>query len=250
MRLPVALILCLLCAGCAGAPIKPPHDFFYAEIEAGAFTLASWQKITNVSQPYVIYIEGDGQAFNRLGQPTQNPTPKGNFARALAFDDPSANVVYLARPCQYIQSAACEQLYWTTGRFAQTVISSMYAAIKQIAGHRPIVLVGYSGGAQIAGLLAVTTDLNVAKLITIAGNLDHTAWTQHHNLPPLSNSLNLVDYQKAYLKIPQIHFAGSRDLIMPPKLILRFVNGRWPVHVIKNATHDNGFDAVKTLIWQ
>ncbi|MBR2299926.1 MAG: hypothetical protein IJ870_05075 [Alphaproteobacteria bacterium] len=66
------------------------------------FKIASWQKITDKNAPYKIYIEGDGFAFNAHGSPTTNPTPKNTFLRQIAFNDPSKNVVYLARPCQYV----------------------------------------------------------------------------------------------------------------------------------------------------
>ncbi|MDD7312777.1 MAG: alpha/beta hydrolase, partial [bacterium] len=64
--------------------------------------MASWQKITHPTAPYKIYIEGDGHAFNAHGQPTGNPTPKGTLVRELAFGDNHENVIYLARPCQYV----------------------------------------------------------------------------------------------------------------------------------------------------
>ena len=146
------LVLSLLLVGCQSITI--PSDYVYKEIQTRNFDIASWQKISNPSDVYKIYIEGDGYAFNAYGQPTQDPTPKGTLMRELAFGDKSPNVIYLARPCQYVKSPICTQRHWTTARFAPEVINSEYEAIKQIVGDSPIILIGFSGGAQIAGLVA------------------------------------------------------------------------------------------------
>lgn len=66
------LITLLFLAGCS--TIKAPADFVYKEIETRDFTLATWQKITNPTAPYKIYIEGDGYAFNSYGRATQHLT--------------------------------------------------------------------------------------------------------------------------------------------------------------------------------
>lgn len=85
--------------------------------------------------------------------------------RELAFEDDSPNVVYLARPCQYIKSPICSKRHWTTARFAPEVINAEYAAVKQIADGNPVILIGFSGGAQVAGLIAsAKPGLNVKKL--------------------------------------------------------------------------------------
>lgn len=96
------LVTLLFLTGCT--TIKIPADFVYKEVETRDFTLASWQKVTNPAAPYKIYIEGDGYAFNARGKVTQDPTPRGTLVRELAFGDDSPNVIYLARPCQYIKS--------------------------------------------------------------------------------------------------------------------------------------------------
>ena len=129
----ITILFLVWVAGCAHT-LSVPAEFVYAEIKTSAFTLASWQKITDKNAPYKIYIEGDGHAFNSHGRPTNNPIPKGTLVRELAFGDNSPNVVYLARPCQYVKSDICAQRHWTTARFAPEVINSEYEAVKQIAG--------------------------------------------------------------------------------------------------------------------
>ena len=227
-----ALIILFFVAGCTA--IKAPTDFVYKEIPTRDFTLASWQKITEPSGTYKIYIEGDGYAFNAHGRATQDPTPKGILMRELAFGDDSPNVVYLARPCQYIKSPICSKLHWTTARFAPEVINAEYAAVKQIVGDNPVILIGFSGGAQVAGLIAsAKPGLNVKKVITIAGNLDHLAWKSYH---------------KQFARIPQIHYVGSNDEVVPPLLVRDFVGKDTRVFEVRGATHNSGWEEINSQI--
>lgn len=235
-------------AGCA--TIAVPENFSYQPIKTNGFEIASWQKITNPAAPYRIYIEGDGNAFNARGRPTADPTPRGKLLRMLAFADTNPNVIYLARPCQYINSGSCRQRHWTTARFAPEVVNAEYDAVKQIAGSSPVILIGYSGGAQVAGLLATAKQgPNVKKVITIAGNLDHLAWTQYHHLPPLNESMNLADYQTAFAKIPQTHYAGGKDDVIPPIFTQQFINAPEKIIIVPNATHSEGWESVYPQIY-
>lgn len=120
--------------------IKVPAEFVYKEVETRNFTLASRQKVTNPAAPYKIYIEGDGYAFNAHVRATQNPTPRGTLVREPAFGDDSPNVIYLARPCQYVKSPICSKRHWTTARFAPEVINAEYEAIKNIVGNNDKVM--------------------------------------------------------------------------------------------------------------
>lgn len=90
----------LLC-GCTSLTVPPEYQ--YKEIETSYFRLASWQKITNPKAPYKIYIEGDGAAFRADGSVSFDPTPRSTMLREIAFGDKHPNVVYLARPCQFVK---------------------------------------------------------------------------------------------------------------------------------------------------
>ena len=244
----VFVFLNFILGGCVA--IAVPDNFVYEEIQTRDFKIASWQKVTNLQGIYKIYIEGDGYAFNANGQPTRNPTPRGTLVRELAFGDDNENVIYLARPCQYVKSPNCSKRHWTSARFAPEVIIAMHNAIKQIAGENPVVLVGFSGGAQVAGLVSsVKTGLNVKKVITVAGNLDHLAWTEYHNLPPLNESMNLESYRKQFARFPQLHYVGSKDEIIPPSLVREFVQNDDLVEVVPDATHNQGWDGIYPKIW-
>ena len=235
-------LIMLLLSGCRS--FEMPKTFQYKQIEAEGFNISAWIKTKNSSLPYHVYIEGDGNAFNTHGQPTSDPTPKSSFMRHLAAKDSYENVIYLARPCQFTKGTECSKKYWTTARFAPNVIEAEYLAIKSLSGNAAVNLIGYSGGAQIAGLIAATKNLNVKKVITIAGNLDHKAWTAYHNLPELTESLNLADYKEKFNQIPQIHYIGKQDKIIPPLLSEEFVSDKSTLRIIPEATHNKGWNKI------
>lgn len=238
----------LLLAGCAS--FSAPESFRYQEIDTEFFRLASWQKLTDAFQPVRIYIEGDGYAFNAHGRPSSNPAPRETDFRALAFGDPHANVVYLARPCQYVEDSRCNRSYWSTARFSSEVIASVSKALEALAGSRPITLIGYSGGAQVAGLAAVTDKkLDVQKIVTIAGNLDHQAWCRHHKLPLLNQSLDLTRYWSDFEKIEQTHFLCDDDEVIPAAITLRKLGPQAHVVHLPEATHSRGWLKFSELIY-
>ena len=237
------LIISLFFAACTTLQI--PDDFVYQEVETPDFDIVVWQKVSNPLLPYKVYIEGDGYSFNSAGQPTSNPTPRGTLVRNMAFGDNSANVVYMARACQFVLHKKCAQKYWTTARFAPEIIAAEANALEQIVQNRPVILVGFSGGAQVAGLIAVThPEIKVQKIITIAGNLNHPEWTQHHQVPPLSDSMDLNDYADKFAAFPQIHYVGEKDEIMPPFLNRDFVADKQTVREVKGATHTSGWEKI------
>lgn len=209
-------------------------------INAGNFEIATLQKTTNQSDPIHIYLEGDGHAFDGRGVPTRDPTPRGTFLRELATSDASANVVYMARPCQYIMSPACDVSDWTDGRFSPQIIESAATAIKQIAGTRPIILVGYSGGALLSGLVIEKyPELNVKKWITIAGVLNHSDWTDFFGDSPLTHSINL----NVLPRVHQLHYAAENDKTVPNSLTIQWTGGADTI-IIPNATHDDFEDLI------
>lgn len=232
---------------------NPLENFRFQTVVAPPYVNASWWRIQEPGQPLKIYIEGDGSAFDDEGVPTDNPTPKSLFLRTIAAKDPSPNVAYLGRPCQYMKTTACTQTDWTTGRFSEKIISSMERSILELmrrAKTQQVILIGYSGGAQIAGLVAVRNPDHVIKVITIAGVLDHEAWSSYHQDPPLDQSLNLWDFRDQFLKIDQIHFAGEKDVVVPPALIEAFVEASHPVIIVPKATHNTGYQSVYNKIYE
>ena len=210
-------------------------------VQTPTYAVATWQKINNPKNNNIhIYLEGDGHAYNALGLPTNDPTPHSVLMKRLAVQDTFDNVVYMARPCQFIMDKHCTQQDWTTGRFAQRIIDAQTNAINQIAKDKQITLVGYSGGAMVSGLIIKQNPwMRFEKWITVAGVLDHQKWTNYFGDPPLTESLNM----NTLPNVPQTHFIGARDKTVPYDLARQWA----PIDtliVIDNATHDN-FDNLK-----
>lgn len=230
-------------SGCQS--IRIPPQYVYEEVETSYFKIAVWKKELNPNEPVKFYIEGDGRAFRASGHVSFDPTPRGTLLREIAFGDHHENVVYVARPCQFIQNKSCQAKYWSNARFAKEVIQSEYEVVKKIAGHRAVTLVGFSGGAQVSGLMAVQyPDLNISKLVTIAGNLDVRAWTDYHHLPNLDLSDDLSRYREQYAVFPQVHYVGMEDDNIIPEITENFVTDLTTLKYIKEASHNRGWEAV------
>ncbi|WP_107024539.1 alpha/beta fold hydrolase [Pseudomonas sp. BBP2017] len=203
------------------------------ELEAGIFRLQAfasqrWDK----DDVLTLYLEGDGFAWRNARQPSLDPTPLNPLALRLALAQPRGNAAYLGRPCQYLgsSSAPCQTRYWTGARFAEEVVHSLDRAaeqLKQRAGAQRLVLIGYSGGGALALLLAARRN-DVVRVITVAGNLDHAAWTGHHRVTPLLGSLNPVALRPQLAGVEQVHLLGEQDRTIPPRLVESFVAGYPP----------------------
>ncbi len=245
------LVFFFFLTGCATR--NPLSDFRFQTVTAPPYVLASWHRIAAPEEPIRIYIEGDGNSFDAFNHPTDNPTPTTPFLREIAAADPNPNVAYLARPCQYMKTSTCTVEDWTNGRFSPQIVNSMeqsvYTLMKK-AKTKEVILIGYSGGAQIAGLVAVKNPTHVKKIITIAGVLDQKAWTAYHNDTPLNKSLNLKDYQDVFNKIPQIHYIGSKDSVVPNSLTYEFVANPTTIVTVSGADHQNGFKNIYKEIYQ
>jgi len=222
-------------AACAQIP-APQQRFNHAQqlaahqgwqsmvIPADQFDLFAWYRPAEKQEDTLtIYIEGDGFAWLSRTRVSPDPTPLDPVALRLALAQPAGQVAYLGRPCQYVMQAgrACDVRYWTDARFAPEVIESMQLgveALKQKAGAPHLVLVGYSGGAAVAALLAARRH-DVVQLVSVAGNLDHAAWTTLHHVTPLAGSLNPIEDVTRLHTLPQTHFVGAQDVIVPPALV-------------------------------
>lgn len=102
----------------------------------------------------------------------------------------------------------------------------MSEAIDRIAARAPgqqIELVGYSGGGAVAVLVAARRH-DIASLRTVAGNLDTEMVNRLHNVSAMPQSLNPVDAAHQVAEIPQIHFSGDGDAVVPIDVPRHFVN--------------------------
>ncbi|MCU9948315.1 alpha/beta fold hydrolase [Pseudomonas sp. PDM13] len=166
-----------------------------------------------------LYIEGDGHAWATASQPSLDPSPRDLLVVRLAFADPAPSL-YLARPCQFIRVDACQPALWTDRRYAPEILASLDQAldlIKARFGNQEFELVGYSGGAALALLLASQRD-DIAQVQTLAGNLSPRQWVRLKGLSPLQGSLEPLDAPQRLARVPQRHFSGSLDPVVPPQL--------------------------------
>ena len=222
------------------------------DIPAGAFLLRSYERVSDrKTKTARIYIEGDGLAWLHKNTPSPDPTPPDPVALSLARADTAANVIYLARPCQYNVTQAgqrCDSRNWTSARFSAANVAAMSAAlddIRQRYGFEDLELVGFSGGAAIAVILAAQRS-DVVTLRTVAGNLDSEAFNRFHDVSPMPLSLNPVDFARKTANIPQRHFLAGRDAIVPRSLYenYRSKSGGTPCvakTTVPDADHQNGW---------
>ena len=163
-----------------------------------------------------IYLEGDGRAWATATQPSLDPSPRHLLVAQLALDD-STPALYLARPCQFVSVPACTPQMWTDRRFSAEVIASLDQALDLLKvryRNQDFELVGYSGGAAVALLLAARRH-DIVQLQTLAGNLSPTEWVRIHQLTPLHGSLEPLQYRQRLALIPQRHLFGSEDRVIP-----------------------------------
>ena len=215
------------------------------------FPIFAQTRINQPGQAINIYIEGDGDAWLSRHQVSSDPTPVNPLALKLAGLDPAPNVVWLARPCQYVLAASpnCRAEHWSTQRYSRELVVALNAAISQIktrAGAEQLNLIGYSGGATMALLIAAQRN-DIASVRTIAGNLDPEAFTRHHQVTPLAPESNPLRHAEVLAKIPQIHWFGQNDNTIPPPLANRYANAVGQgnctrLQTVANATHSSGWE--------
>lgn len=219
-------------------------------IKAGDFTLMTYQRFNKRLDTISIYIEGDGRAWETKHRLSGDPTPANPVALRLAAVDPADNIAYIARPGQYPLSgfSVCNSKYWSGFRFAPEVIYSFNRAIdilkeKSIAKH--VELIGYSGGGAIAILVAAGRS-DVVALRTVAGNLNTNAFCAYHHVSQLDGSMNPLDLAWKVTHIPQRHFVGSRDKVVPFAIAKSFVKMEGDkdyerITIVDGLSHNDGW---------
>lgn len=279
------------------AEIAEPQGFKQALVKTKLFNFTTYQRHASFAekkrQPLVIYIEGDGHAWESRHKLSKDPTPHNPLALRLAvlhantnshasdkntkqnqnanahanfnakISQPtnismSANIVYLARPCQYTDPSldkACHPDIWSNLRFSEPIIASMNEAIdklKQQLKPSEIHLVGYSGGAAVAVLIAARRN-DITSLNTVAGDLDHQKMSQYHKTTPLVGSLNPIDFASKVAHIPQHHYVGAKDKIVPifiaedfVKEVAKIRSEKAKLSILPNVGHHQGWEGA----WQ
>ncbi len=226
--------------------------FTGASYRTAPFDIQTYSKGVGAQKELLtVYVEGDGRAWRRKNRLSADPTPRNPIGLKLATRDSSPKVLYLGRPCQYLDKKAlqeCDSKYWSSHRYAPEIVRAMNNVIDQFLAIYPargIILVGYSGGGTLATLMAAKRQ-DVALLVTLAANLDHEAWTTYHEVTPLSGSLNARDVITQIAMIPQIHFLGDQDTVVPPDT-LNYIRREFSKINLDPFRIINGFD--HTCCW-
>ncbi len=252
--------LSLLLSGCisvdpntAAQQIAVQGGLTSEKFDADPLPIVGWHRITPPVKTLHVYIEGDGFAWKNRTTPSDNPTPRNPVGLKLAAADKHTSVLYLARPCQFIGSplpASCSVNIWTQDRFSPAVIDAMNAALNRAVQHYPgvrIDLTGYSGGGNIAALLAARRS-DVRSLRTVAGNLDVAYVNVLHHVTPMPAAKSAIESASALRNLPQIHFSGGDDTTVPPAVARRFqqaVGGNCTrVEAIEGMTHGSDWAAI------
>ncbi|MFN7122734.1 MAG: alpha/beta hydrolase [Hydrogenophaga sp.] len=255
------VLLALALVGCASLPdpaerraaaqqLAQARGWQRLQLGGGAHALTAFGPPPMANTPGVervltVYIEGDGLAWLSTSRPSPDPTPVHPVALHLALAQPEGTAIYLARPCQYQDRAGtCTPKDWTSARFSEAAVSATDQALDHLLRHHQaqgLHLVGYSGGAAIAALVAARR-IDVRSLTTVAGNLDHARWTRLHGLTPLAGSLNPAGVSASLSGLAQWHLVGANDPVIPVVLAqgflaLQHVGGQGSLRVLAGFDH-------------
>lgn len=212
------------------------HQFQSKYIQTSSFKIRSFEKI-NSHNSVNIYIEGDGRG--------RDPSPVISTTFELATIDSNPNVIYLARPCQLSPSdlqSVCTSYDWQQGRYSKKIISSISEVLDQYK-FKKINLIGFSGGGAIAVLVAAQRN-DISSIKTVAGNLDLIEMDRYHKTIPLTGSLDPMSVATKINHIPQLHFSGSEDQIVPLQVTKNYVaksNSDKVKYIIVKAKHNSGW---------
>jgi hypothetical protein len=227
-------------------------------IKTSTFKIQAFYRIKKTGSPLNIYIEGDGRAWLNRNNPSANPTPNNPIALRLASIDKNKNVIYLARPCQYVDLSNeehCDVPYWTQKRFARPVIIAINEAINILstrAKSKDIHLIGYSGGGAIVAMIAAIRK-DIASIRTVAGYMDHVSLNRNTNVSQLTGSLDPMKAAPRLKSVPQIHYSGRKDKRVPGWVLLNFKKAVGNGNCVKlkkvNASHETGWEDIWERVW-
>ncbi len=259
---PLAALGMLSLHGCSAPDLKArqlgatsivPATYDELTLATQSFDLRSYApRDKSPRQELRVFIEGDGFAWERRDRPSPDPTPITQTVLSLVAASNQPNLIYLARPCQFVgaDSRNCQEKFWTNERYSEAVVLSLNQAIDHLmaeykANH--LILIGYSGGGTLAALLAARRS-DVSGFVTLAAPLDTAAFSEFHNVSPMTGSLNPMDQAHLLSRIPQIHFAGDKDEIVPLQLVLTYqhalANDQCSMIITASADHWSGWTGI------
>jgi pimeloyl-ACP methyl ester carboxylesterase len=140
---------------------------------------------------------------------------------------------------------------WARGRYAELIVASMNRVVDHFAvpfTHPHINLIGYSGGGAIAALIAARRH-DIDSLRTIAGNLDPAATSRYHAADMDADFLDPMMIAQRLSLIPQVHYVGAGDRVVPAFLATNFIKAEGPSFCVAltsfpGVTHKTGWEQV------
>lgn len=231
--------------------IARPAFMVERRLDAGDMDFQLWERMHERYTTANIYIEGDGDPTYLNRDITHDTTPNNPVALHLASRDLAENLVYISRPCMFKESPdkkACDPKYWSTRRFSPEVFTAYNAALDEIKKRYDITefnIIGYDGGANIGAVLAATRK-DVASLRTVAGNL-HPDMAYARNAQKLDpDNIRAIDIAPDLAHVPQHHFIGAGDEIVPAAVYHSFRQSMGPSECVnysfvQDADHKRGW---------
>lgn len=209
------------------------HKLFFAPTSAGQ----------TAGKRLHLYIGGDGQPWRTPKRIATDPTSERALMLQTMLQDDS-EAVYIGRPCYFqVQDARCRGSWWTHDRYHPEVIISLVKAVKKLAtNHEELWLIGHSGGGALAVLVGHRLERPV-KVVTVNANLDHRAWTAHHNYSPLTGSLNPIDDTARNSDMRELHWYTTEDRNILPKWVLAYCEQHKAQCLPLSGEHNTGWPA-------
>jgi len=216
--------------GCAGRGVMPleswvgNHDVLWRWDEAARLRVGDLGGERALGT--TLYIEGDGLAYIDAATPSRDPTPRVPVGLTLALANrQGGRVMYMGRPCQWQggqrRTACGDYRVWTERRFVPEILGSQVAvALREAGDTEPVRVVGFSGGAVIAQLVAVAFQEQGREvdLVTYGGNLMPERVNAHHRVPTPEGWVKMSDFADDLRRISSTHYVGQSDKVVPPAL--------------------------------
>ena len=225
------LTACVLLGGALLSGCATPAQRFLDDADRRGFTTHVAQseqhhlvvlrrRPPSAGEPIHIYLDGDGMPMLSKRRIARDPSSRSRLILDLLELDPAPSVL-VGRPCYYQGNSGCDPVLWTDQRYSEEIVAGLaqvIAAESDAAPASPLTLIGYSGGGALAMLLAPRLH-RVERVVTVAANLDVTAWAEHHGYSALAGSLNPANAPPLPAHIRQLHLFGEKDENVPAALM-------------------------------
>lgn len=195
-----------------------------------------------------IYLGGDGQPWRTPKRVAKDPTSKRAIMLKSMLRD-NADSVLIGRPCYFqVADTRCLGNWWTHDRYHLDVVNSLLKVVEELAtNHQELWLIGYSGGGALAVLIGNRLDRPV-NVMTINANLDHQAWSRHHQYSPLSGSLNPTGDSAHNADMRELHWYAEDDQNVLPEWIQAYSKAKHAQCVPTTGNHSDDWPQLWPVI--